>query len=50
LEADAVRLGFRLQLVIDPVFVDYVELAVVPNRHTAWRLQDDEWKEQIMVP
>lgn len=40
----------HLQLVIDPIFVDYVELAVVPNRHTAWRLQDDEWKEQIMVP
>lgn len=40
----------RLQLVFDPTFVDYVELAVVPNRHTTWSLQGGEWKERILVP
>ncbi|KAG8986529.1 hypothetical protein FRB90_003943 [Tulasnella sp. 427] len=37
-------------MVLEPVAVERVELAVMPNRRTQWERAGKEWKEKIVVP
>lgn len=38
-------------VLVEPVYVDWVQLGVVPDRRTLFRREDDEsWTETIVVP
>jgi pyridoxamine 5'-phosphate oxidase len=37
-------------VVLDPIEIDLVELAPIPNRRTMWVKKGTEWEEQIVVP
>lgn len=37
-------------VVIDPHFVDHVELGVMPNQRTTYTRGEDGWAEQVVVP
>jgi pyridoxamine 5'-phosphate oxidase len=37
-------------LLIDPYYVDYVELGVMPHRRTGFEFGPDGWKETALVP
>jgi len=49
---DAALENFAL-VVLEPLHVDLVELAVIPNRRTVWKKKESEeegWEEGLVVP